>query len=152
MRSFFGVVLAILILSFAVPALAESSLDRLLRSNSCKQCDLAGAVLVRAELSGANLAGANLAGADLKEVSLIGARLNGANLAGADLSGALLEGATMTETDLTGAKLPRARIGGVDFTGARGLTQGQLDAACSDFGGAPYPAKVPDGLSPRSCQ
>ena len=138
--------------SFATPADAESSLDRLFRSNACKQCDLSGAVLVRAELSGANLSGANLAGADLKEVSLIGARLNGANLAGADLSGALLEGATMTGADLTGAKLPRARIGGADFIGARGLTQRQLDTACSDYAGAPYPAKVPDGLSFRSCQ
>ncbi len=152
MRSLFCVVLAFVALSFIAPLGAESSLDRLFRSNACKHCDLSGAVLVRAELSGANLAGANLAGADLKEVSLIGARLNGANLAGADLSGALLEGATLTEADLTGAKLPRARIGGVDFTGARGLTQSQLDKACSDFAGLPYPAKVPDGLSSRSCQ
>ncbi len=152
MRSLFYVVPAFLVLSFSVTAVAESSLDRLLQSNSCKQCDLSGAVLVRAELSGANLAGADLSGADLKEVSLIGARLNGANLSGADLSDALLEGATMTGTDLTGAKLPRARIGGVDFTGARGLTQRQLDAACSDFAGLPYPAKVPDGLLSRSCQ
>ncbi|MFF4440123.1 pentapeptide repeat-containing protein [Streptomyces sp. NPDC001621] len=85
---------------------------------------LAGAVLVRADLtdalltrtnftradlSGADLTSAFLRRADLTHAFLDGANLTGANLAKANLTGASLRGADLTRTDLSGANLTDVR-------------------------------------------
>ena len=72
---------------------------------ACQSCDLSGANLSLADLSGADLAGANLSNTDLS-----GANLVGANLANANLIGANLISADLTEADLSGANLSRAFI------------------------------------------
>ena len=58
-------------------------------------CDLKGANLIFARLSGANLSGANMGFARLFDANLINANLNGADLSGAFLSG-------VTATNLRG--------------------------------------------------
>jgi hypothetical protein len=79
---------------------------------------LQGAILRRADLTGANLRGAalrdaDLCGAALRRADLTGADFTGAKLCGANLYGAGFTGADLTGTDFTGAKLYRA-----DLTGA----------------------------------
>lgn len=95
--------------------------------------DLAGADLTDADLAGANLSdanlsdailsdailfGANLAGANLTSADLIGANLIGANLAGADLFGANLAGANLVSANLSGADLAGANLAGANLSGA----------------------------------
>lgn len=89
----------------------------LLEKNSCPGCDLAGAVLHRANFSHANLAGANLAGAQLNLANLVGANLVGANLQGASLGGADLADADLTGANLTGAVLEGAYLSGAKMDG-----------------------------------
>ena len=152
MRTAFIALLALVATAVMAHALSAADVKRLLETNSCKSCDLAGAVLVKASLTGANLTDANLAGADLRDVNLIGAVLTGANLAGADLSGALLQDASMTKVDLTGANLNGARLAGINLLGAKGLTQEQLNGACVDLGVSPYRARAPGHLALQRCK
>jgi uncharacterized protein YjbI with pentapeptide repeats len=79
----------------------------------CRNVDLTGAALRRADLTRANLQGANLVRADLRGADLQGANLmqtvlfqtnlSGANLQGALLVGAQLRWANLIEADLSGA-------------------------------------------------
>lgn len=99
------------------PALSEnlSHLNQLLSSQSCQDCNLVNAGLVRANLAGAQLQGANLTNANLSRANLAGADLSGANLTGAslhgaDLTGANLTGATLQGTDLRSAYLNNAQL------------------------------------------
>ena len=106
--------------------------------------NLPGAILPRADLTGANLrapvedfhatlrdanlSDAKLADAHLMKADLTGAILIGANLRRVDLSGAKLVGAiladadlqdaALTRADLRGAALTRADLRGADLTGA----------------------------------
>jgi len=75
--------------------------------------DLAGAVLIDAELGYVNLAHANLALANFSRARLIGANLQSAdlshaNLQGADLKYSDLRDARLQDTDLAGARLDSA--------------------------------------------
>lgn len=79
--------------------------------------DLSGAILSRADLSGALLSGAllneaNLIWADLSGAILNDARLDEAILSGANLNGATLSGATLDEADLRKANLRKADLSG----------------------------------------
>lgn len=107
------------------PATAENlqHTRQLLSTGQCQECELSGAGLVLANLSGANLKGANLAGANLSRANLTGADLTGANLAGtslfgANLTGANLTGANLAGTDLRNAYLFNATLLGVDLSNA----------------------------------
>lgn len=95
----------------ATPALAEAPLAeptqtqqnnarRLVLTNECAGCDLAGVTLLEA-----HLIGADLRNADLTEANLTGANLEGADLEGADLTGANLTGAFLTDTYLANTLL-----------------------------------------------
>jgi uncharacterized protein YjbI with pentapeptide repeats len=64
----------------------------------------------------------------------------------ADLTGANLVNSTLTRADLTGTKLDFASIKGADLSHARGLTQAQLNTACSDS-----QTKLPEGLHAVRC-
>ncbi len=95
----------------------EQNFNRLIQTNSCPGCDLAGAVLTRVNLAGADLSGANLAGAKLNLADLSGANLSGANLQGASLGGADLANADLTGANLTGAILQGAYLKGAKLDG-----------------------------------
>lgn len=109
-------------ISLSVPAIAENiqHTTQLLSTKQCPQCDLRGAGLVMADLSGAQLNGANLSRANLSRANLTGADLSGANLSGASLHGANLSGtnlmgANLTGTDLRDAYLVNANLVGVSL-------------------------------------
>lgn len=96
---------------------AKENLEKLIKTNSCRGCDLSGLTLNRMNLAGADLEGAdfsmakfflsNLAGANLKNSNLKGATFGGSDLGEADLRGADLRG-----TSLDGAYLGGTRLDG----------------------------------------
>lgn len=116
-----------LCLGLTVPAAAwayvSEDLEKLLKTKSCRQCDLAGALLEGKDLSQATIFasnltaatfdGANLTGAAIKRSDLSGTDFSDANLTNADLGQSRLTGAIMRDTDLTGADLSNARLNGV---------------------------------------
>ena len=111
--------------SLATVAQAANSehIRQLLATKQCLNCDLSGAGLVLADLSGANLSGANLTNANLSRANLSGADLTGANLSGAslfgvNLSGAKLSGANLLGTDLRNTYLANAELTSVNLKGA----------------------------------
>ena len=108
-----------------------------------RDVNLSGVQLRDANLSKAWLTNADLAGAVLPYVDLSHARLRRANLTRAEFRHANLSGATLWGADFSQAVLQGADISGADLCGAyarsttykksaRGLTQKQLDQACSD--------------------
>lgn len=96
---------------------SQQNFQKLIKTNECPACDLAGVVLTRIDLSGANLEGANLAGAKLFLTDLSGANLKDANLQGAGLGGADLAGADLRGANLTGAVLEGAYLKGAQLDG-----------------------------------
>ena len=83
----------LMILSMAMALLASPSwgykqedLDKLAATNTCQECDLAGADLSHASLYGASLEKADLAGADLRGAVLTGAVLRDAKIDFADFT------------------------------------------------------------------
>lgn len=102
------------------PALSANSehTRQLLATKQCQNCDLSGAGLVLANLSGAILSGANLSGANLSRANLSGADLRGANLNGASLFGANLSGAILSRADLSVADLRDTYLANANFVGA----------------------------------
>ena len=97
---------------------AQENFQKLIKTNECPSCDLAGVVLTRVDLSGANLEGANLAGAKLNLADLSGANLKNANLQGAKLGGADLAGADLRGANLTGAVLEGAYLKDAQLDGS----------------------------------
>lgn len=91
--------------------------QQLMETNSCPNCNLAGAMFNRIDLSGADLAGANLAGAQMYLATLAGANLQNSNLQGAGLGGADLAGADLRGANLTGAVLEGAYLVGAQMDG-----------------------------------
>ena len=111
---------------------AQANFQKLIKTNSCPSCDLAGVVLTRINLSDANLENANLAGAqlfltDLSDANLRNANLQGARLGGADLGGADLRGANLTGAILEGAYLKGAKIDGQVVSAASYADEGLSD-------------------------
>jgi uncharacterized protein YjbI with pentapeptide repeats len=94
-------------------------------------CDLTGANLQFAGMTGADLSGANLTGANMKLVGLASANLSGANLTNANafdsamglanLSGADFSGTNLTLADLQQANIAGARFATANLGGVRGL-------------------------------
>jgi tetratricopeptide (TPR) repeat protein len=114
--------LTLMSLSQTAQAANPEHVKQLLASKQCQNCDLTGAGLVIADLSGADLSGANLAGANLSRANLTNADLRGANLSGtglfgANLSNANLNGATLVGADLRNTYLVNAQLNGVSLTG-----------------------------------
>jgi uncharacterized protein YjbI with pentapeptide repeats len=99
--------------AIATPALADS-VDQLLSTRSCPECNLNNANLERAALNGANLTQSNLRAANLSHANLTGGTLTGAYLQNANLYNANLRGVNFTNADLTDADLTKA-----DLTSAR---------------------------------
>ena len=87
------------------------------------QTSFAGGVLVRTNLAGAVLLDANLKGTDLTGASLVEANLEGADLSGTNMEKVNLTSANLTRTyskgaSLTDAKLSEANLEHADFTGS----------------------------------
>jgi uncharacterized protein YjbI with pentapeptide repeats len=75
------------------------------------------------------------------------ANFEGASFRGTELSGANLAGAKMDGADMTGAITSITSFVGTDLRLVKGLTQKQLDMACSDKN-----TKLPAGLKPHICK
>jgi uncharacterized protein YjbI with pentapeptide repeats len=96
----------------------SSNLTRLLQTNECVGCNLAGVALKDTNLQAANLEGANLQGADLERANLQQTNLLGANLQGADLGKTNIAGANLANANLFDADLEKANLQGVNLQGA----------------------------------
>jgi uncharacterized protein YjbI with pentapeptide repeats len=113
----------------------------------CVGCDLRGADLTNTCVKEHDLHGADFTGANATLMCMSFANFTGVSFRNAELSGANLAGATMTGADLTGAKTSITSFLGTDLTRVKGLTQAQLDVACSDKA-----TKLPPGLKIHTCQ
>lgn len=113
----------------ATPALAEAPLAeptlrqqnnarRLVLTNECAGCDLAGVTLLEAHLIGADLRNADLTGANFTGSNLEGADLTGANLTGADFTGTFLTDTCLADTQLVGVNFTEAHLYNTDVQGA----------------------------------
>ena len=96
----------------------SSNVTRLLQTNECVSCNLAGASLKDTNLQAANLEGANLQGADLERANLQKTNLIGANLQGADLGKTNIAGANLERANLFDADLEKANLEGTNLAGA----------------------------------
>jgi uncharacterized protein YjbI with pentapeptide repeats len=105
------------IVSSAPSVTAKENLEKLIKTNSCKGCDLAGLNLNRMEFSGADLEGADLSLAKLFLTNLSGANLKNAILTGAGFGGADLGEADLRGADLRGTSLDGAYLGGTLLDG-----------------------------------
>jgi uncharacterized protein YjbI with pentapeptide repeats len=97
---------------------------------------------------GCNLSGADLSNTCVKEKMCMSfADFTNASFRGTDLGGANMAGAKMDGADLTGAKTSITSFLGTDLRKVKGLTQAQLDTACSDAA-----TRLPPGLKIKTCQ
>lgn len=160
-RRRFAVLPPLILLILLGPAFARTPLAdlqthnvrRLLATNACPHCDLAGVNLQGAHLIGADLRWANLTDADLSWVNLEGADLENANLTRANLTGAFLTNASFVNADLDGANLSLAELYFVDVTAA---SLDDLNLAGATIVGTPIsvgsgdpPEEEPSVLSPE---
>ncbi len=118
---------------------------RLRKANLCRAnlygANLSGALLMYASLSNASMTetnlshatilGANLCGASLSDANLSNASFWNANLSHANLAGANLTGSDPKHADLTGASFSKNQGVYVSSNPSKGLTQAQLEEACS---------------------
>lgn len=137
-------------LLLAMPPAAEAydpqAVDSVLHGGDCAKCDLSGANLRGAQLSGRYLYDANLRGADLTDADLSYAIVDFSDLRGAKLRDADLSNATFVRANLDGADLTEAILFSTLFTGAslQGTNFAQtnvhdaIDANLSGAFGLPY--------------
>lgn len=113
----------------------------------CPGCKLMGANLFNTCVKERDLRGANFDGANAQMMCMSFADFTGASFRGTELSAANMAGAKMDGADLTGAITSVTSFLGTDLRKVKGLTQKQLDMACSDS-----KTLLPPGLKPRTCQ
>jgi len=92
------------------------------------------------------LHGANFDGDNATLMCMSFADFRGASFRSTELSGAYLAGALMDGADLTGAITSVRSFSGTDLRNVRGLTQKQLDLACTDG-----KTLLPPDLNPHFC-
>jgi len=135
-----------------IPAVAAPSYDAAAVARihggivDCPGCNLAGADLTNTCVKAKNLAGANFDGATAVLMCMSYANFSNATFRKTDLSGANLAHADLDGADLSGAVMTITSLKGTDLTRTKGLTQGQLDAACGDA-----ETRVPAGLKVHLC-
>ena len=112
----------------------------------CPGCKLMGADLSNTCVKDHDLRGANFDGANATLMCMSFADFRGASFRGTELSGANLAGAKMDGADLTGALTSITSFAGTDLRQVKGLTQKQLNVACSD-----KDTKLPPGLKAHFC-
>jgi uncharacterized protein YjbI with pentapeptide repeats len=113
----------------------------------CPGCKLMGADLSNTCVKEHDLRGANFDGANATLMCMSFADFRDASFRGTELSGANMAGAKMDGADLTGAITSVTSFLGTDLRKVKGLTQKQLDLACSD-----KQTLLPVGLKPRFCE
>jgi uncharacterized protein YjbI with pentapeptide repeats len=113
----------------------------------CPGCKLMGADLSNTCVKEHDLRGANFDGADATLMCMSFADFRGASFRGTELSGANMAGAKMDGADLTGAITSITSFLGTDLRKVKGLTQKQLDLACSD-----KTTLLPPGLHIHTCR
>ena len=105
------------------PVLAKEStttrdnLEKLVKTKSCKGCDLSGLSLTRLDLTDADLEGADLSLAKLSLTNLTRANLRNTNLRGAVFGGTDLSDADLRGADLRGTSLDSSYHQGAQFDG-----------------------------------
>ncbi|NJM75335.1 MAG: pentapeptide repeat-containing protein [Acaryochloridaceae cyanobacterium RU_4_10] len=116
-RGVFTALGAIAVAGLTMPAIAQTAPtpSEIVRSKSCKGCDLSNANLSGLDLSGANLSGANLSNANLSNTNLSNADLSGAIFAQANLTNAVLTRANLSSVNLQDANLTGANLGGANL-------------------------------------
>jgi uncharacterized protein YjbI with pentapeptide repeats len=125
-------------------------------TGKCVGCDLSGTSFVGIDFSGisvdlrnANLNGANFAGAIMPKANLSGASAVGTNFLGADLQGATLKSASLIYSNLVKVKLNNALLEITDLQGAN-LAEADLSGAKitkTDFVGANiYKMRAPSNV------
>jgi uncharacterized protein YjbI with pentapeptide repeats len=112
----------------------------------CVGCNLQGADLSHFCVKGGNLTGANFDRVKAHYMCMSQANFTRVTFRGADLTGANLANSNLTDADLTGARLEITSLKGADLSHAKGLTQAQVDTACSDSA-----TRLPAGLIARTC-
>jgi uncharacterized protein YjbI with pentapeptide repeats len=112
----------------------------------CVGCDLRGADLTNQCVKTGDLSGAKFDDAKLTLMCMSYANFSNASFRGADLAGANLAHAKLDGADFTNANLSIASFKGTDLRGTKGLTQAQLDQACSD-----KDTKPPKGMTTKIC-
>jgi len=130
-----------------------SNLTRLLQTNECVGCNLAGAGLKDTNLQAANLEGANLEGADLERANLQQTNLLGANLQGADLGKTNIAGANLANANLYDADLEKANLEGANLEGANleGADLEKTNLAFANIQGANFKgADLEDAILPTA--
>ena len=113
----------------------------------CVGCNLSGADLTNTCVKEHDLRGANFDGANATLMCMSFSNFTNASFRGTELSGANMAGAKMDGADLTGAGTSITSFLGTDLTKVKGLTQKQLDVACSDA-----KTRLPPGLKIHTCQ
>src|ERR1700679_1220152 len=98
----------------------------------CVGCNLQGADLSNTCVKAHDLTGANFDGANATLMCMSFANFTNVTFRGTDLSAANLAGGKMDGADLTGAKTSITSFLGTDLSRTKGLTQAQIDVACSD--------------------
>ena len=154
---------AALLTVLATPATAQNAgqIAHVKAGAACPRCNLFQADFGNLNLRGRNLAGARLrqadfstteagrvrfTGGDLRDLNAYGAVMGGADFGRADLTNATFVGAYLQGANFAGAKLDGTNFSGAEMAHARGLTQGQLAAACGD------PSTIlPPGLHLKAC-
>lgn len=101
---------------------------------------------------GCNLSGADLSNTCVKEHDLRGANFDGANATLMCMSFSNFTNASFRGTELSGANMAGAKTSitsflGTDLRKVKGLTQGQLDVACSNAA-----TRLPPGLKISTCK
>jgi len=112
----------------------------------CVACDLRGADLTNQCVKTGDLSGAKFDDAKLVLMCMSYANFSGASFRNADLAGANLAHARLDGADFSGANLSITSFKGTDLRAAKGLTQAQLNQACSD-----KDTKLPKGMTPKIC-
>ncbi|HSS13409.1 MAG TPA: pentapeptide repeat-containing protein [Rhizomicrobium sp.] len=153
MRAFFA--LSVLML-FAVPGLfapapvlaADPAAVAKIKAGivDCVGCDLTSADLSNTCVKQHDLHGADFTGADATLMCMSFANFTNVRFRDTELSGANMAGAKMDGADLTGAKTSITSFLGTDLRHVKGLTQAQLNVACSDS-----KTKLPAGLKIHIC-
>jgi uncharacterized protein YjbI with pentapeptide repeats len=113
----------------------------------CIGCNLKGADLSNTCVKSHDLHGADFTDADASLMCMSFADFTGVSFRNTELSGANLAGAKMDGADLTGAKTSITSFLGTDLRRVKGLTQKQLDVACSDS-----KTRLPPGLHVHTCR
>ncbi|HEY4124474.1 MAG TPA: pentapeptide repeat-containing protein [Rhizomicrobium sp.] len=112
----------------------------------CVACDLRHADLTNQCVKTGNLTGAKFDDAKLVLMCMSYANFSNASFRNADLAGANLAHADLNGADFSGANLSITSFKGADLRTTKGLTQAQLNQACSD-----KDTKPPKGMTPKIC-